>query len=189
MSDDSLARSLGYAHSPGTLVQRGLRRLAGTWHGATALSHTLRHADTVVGRITSGRHSAASLATGLSVLTLTTIGRRSGVARTSHLVAIPLGDDLALLGTNFGQSATPAWVLNLEAHPDCALAFRGREVAAVARPAAPAEADEVFALASRHYIGYAHYRERIGDARRIRVFVLTAPPPDRPHAAGRARNS
>ena len=176
MCDESLARVLGYAHSPGNAVQRGLRRLAGTRHGAAALSRTLRHADGLVGRRTQGRHSAASLATGLSVLTLTTTGRRSGAARTSHLIATPLGDDLALLGTNFGQSTTPAWALNLEANPECTVAFAGTEVPALARPATPAEADEVFAVASRHYAGYAHYRDRIGDSRRIRVFVLARRP-------------
>ena len=176
MSDDSLARALGYAHSPGTVLQRGLRRLAGSRHGAAALSRTLRHADGLVGRRTDGRHSAASLATGLSVLTLTTTGRRSGVARTSHLIATPFGDDLALLGTNFGQSTTPAWALNLETTPECTVSFGDRELPALARPATPAEADEVFALASRFYAGYSHYRERIGDSRRIRVFVLTARP-------------
>ncbi|MFW5474082.1 nitroreductase family deazaflavin-dependent oxidoreductase [Knoellia sp. CPCC 206450] len=172
MSDDSLVRALGYAHSPGNAVQRGLRRVAGTRFGAAALSRTLRHADGIVGRRTQGRHSAASLATGLSVLTLTTTGRRSGVARTSPLIATPLGDDLALLGTNFGQSSTPAWALNLEANPECVVGYRGLEVPALARHATPEEADVVFDLASRSYVGYAHYRERIGDSRRIRVFVL-----------------
>lgn len=184
MSDAPLAHALGYAHSPGNAVQRGLRRVAGSRIGAATLSRTLRHADGLVGRRTKGRHSAASLATGLSVLTLTTTGRRSGARRTSHLIATPLGDDLALLGTNFGQSSTPAWVLNLEAHPECTVAFGDRELPALARPATPAEADEVFALASRFYAGYAHYRERVGDSRRIRVFVLTRRPPTQDRADG-----
>jgi deazaflavin-dependent oxidoreductase (nitroreductase family) len=48
---------------------------------------------------------------------VTTTGRRSGLRRTTHLIAVPYGDTLALLGTNFGQPATPAWALNLEADP------------------------------------------------------------------------
>ncbi|KGN29673.1 hypothetical protein N798_12855 [Knoellia flava TL1] len=183
MSDVSLTTALGYAHSPGNLVQRGLRRLAGSRHGAAALSRTLRHADGLVSRRTEGRHSAASLATGLSVLTLTTTGRRSGARRTSHLIATPFGDDLALLGTNFGQSTTPAWALNLEAHPECTVAYGDRELPALARAATPVEADEVFDLASRFYVGYAHYRKRIGDSRRIRVFVLSS----RPHSSDAAQ--
>jgi hypothetical protein len=42
----------------------------------------------------------------------------------------------------------------------------------VARPATEAEADEVFSRAATFYPGYGRYRERIGDRRRIRVFVL-----------------
>ena len=42
----------------------------------------------------------------------------------------------------------------------------------VARPATDAEAEEVFALAATFYVGYRNYRQRIGERRRIRVFVL-----------------
>ena len=42
----------------------------------------------------------------------------------------------------------------------------------VARPATDAEAEEIFDLAAGFYAGYRHYRTRVGDSRRIRVFVL-----------------
>ena len=42
----------------------------------------------------------------------------------------------------------------------------------VARPATDAEAEEVFALAATFYVGYRNYRQRVGERRRIRVFVL-----------------
>jgi hypothetical protein len=45
-----------------------------------------------------------------------------------------------------------------------------REV--VARPATPEETEEIFARSVQFYPGYAHYRRRVGDSRRIRVFVL-----------------
>ena len=37
-------------------------------------------------------------------------------------------DDLALLGTNFGQANTPAWVLNLEADPHAQVEYAGTTV-------------------------------------------------------------
>ena len=73
---------------------------------------------------------------------------------------------------NFGQASTPAWALNLEAEPRASVSYRGTTVDAVARPATAAEAEEIFALAATFYIGYRHYRQRVGDRRRIRVFVL-----------------
>jgi deazaflavin-dependent oxidoreductase (nitroreductase family) len=96
------------------------------------------------------------------------VGRR----RTSHLIAAPYDGTLALLGTNFGQPATPAWALNLEADPRATLTYRGVSREVVARAATSAEAEEVFALAARFYPGYARYRQRVGERRRIRVFVL-----------------
>lgn len=168
-----LADDLDYRHGSANPARAAVRWAAGTRAGAWVFSRTLRHLDSAVGRATGGRHSAPSLVTGLAVLGLTTTGRRSGAARTSHLIATPLRGDLALLGTNFGQPSTPAWVLNLETDPYCAVTYRGRTVPAIARPATHDEVEEVFARASTFYAGYRHYRSRIGGRRRIRVFVLS----------------
>jgi deazaflavin-dependent oxidoreductase (nitroreductase family) len=167
-----LAADLGYTHATGNPVHRVVRWGAGTRAGGWVFSHVLRHLDDVVGRLTGGRHSAPGLLAGLEVLDVTTTGRRSGQRRTSHLIATPYDGGLALLGTNFGQAATPAWALNLEADPRATLTYRGATREVVARAATPAEAEEVFALASRFYAGYARYRQRVGESRRIRVFVL-----------------
>lgn len=94
------------------------------------------------------------------------------LVRWSHLIATPYAGTLALLGTNFGQASTPAWVLNLEAEPRATVTYHGLTREVVARPATPGETDEVFALAGEFYPGYLNYRERIGASRRIRSFVL-----------------
>src|SRR3712207_9062187 len=109
-----LAADLGYAHRPPNLLHRLVQAFASTRPGAWTFAHTLRHLDDVVGRLSRGRTSAPQLLAGLPVLDLTTTGRKSGQPRTSHLIAVPVADTLALLGTNFGQPGTPAWVLNLE---------------------------------------------------------------------------
>lgn len=168
-----LASDLDYHHSTANPARAVVRWLGGTRAGGWVFSRTLRHLDSAVGRLTRDRHSAPSLLTGIAVLTVTTTGRRSGEPRTSHLIATPLGGDLALLGTNFGQHSTPAWVLNLEADPDCTVTYRGRSIRAQARPASPDEVEEVFARAATFYAGYGRYRARIGDRRRVRVFVLS----------------
>jgi deazaflavin-dependent oxidoreductase (nitroreductase family) len=86
---------------------------------------------------------------------------------------VPLGDDLTLLGTNFGQSSTPAWVFNLEADPRCTVEYGGTTVAATARPATDAEREAVWAASADIYGGYEKYHERVQD-RTIRIFVLEA---------------
>lgn len=171
-----LAEELGYQHSPGGRTHRAIRWLAGTRAGAWTLAHTLRHADAVVGRLTRGSHSAPSIFTGLAVLTLTTTGRRSGVERTTHLIATPHGHALGLLGTNFGQQETPAWARNLESHPRATVTYRGVTREVLARPATPAEAEAIFANAATFYVGYRNYRRRVGDSRQIRVFMLESSP-------------
>lgn len=167
-----LASDLGYVHSSANPLHRFVRWGAGTRPGGWVFSHVLRHLDDLVGRLTGGRHSAPSVLAGLAVLDVTTTGRKSGQPRVSHLIATPYAGTLALLGTNFGQATTPAWALNLEADPRAVVTYRNVAREVVARPATPHEADEVFALAGEFYPGYLNYRERIGESRRIRAFVL-----------------
>ncbi len=167
-----LSADLDYTHHSANPLHRLVRWGAGTRPGGWVFAHSLRHLDDVVGRLTRGRHSAPSLLAGLAVLDVTTTGRRSGQRRTSHLIATPYAGTLALLGTNFGQASTPAWVLNLEADPRATVTHRGTSREVTARPATPGETDEVFALAGEFYPGYLHYRERVGSSRRIRAFVL-----------------
>jgi deazaflavin-dependent oxidoreductase (nitroreductase family) len=166
-----LAAELGYTFSRPRLLQRLVQRFAATTAGGWVFSRTLRHLDDVVTRVSGGRTSAPALLAGLPVLEVTTTGRRSGRRRTSHLIAVPLGDDLALLGTNFGQPRTPAWVLNLEADERATVCYRDRSVDVAARAATPAEADEVMLSADGVYPGYRRYRERV-TGRRVRIFVL-----------------
>jgi deazaflavin-dependent oxidoreductase (nitroreductase family) len=102
---------------------------------------------------------------------LTTTGRKSGLRRTSHLIAVPYEDTLALLGTNFGQPSTPAWVLNLEAEPRASVAHEATSIEVVARPATETERSQVLARAATVYGGYAKYLGRIS-GRQVRIFVL-----------------
>ena len=166
-----LATDLDYRHRPANAFQRVVQGFGSSRAGAWVFSRTLRHLDTAVARVSGGRQSAPQLLAGLPVLDLTTTGRRSGRPRTSHLISIPVGDDLALLGTNFGQPATPAWVLNLEADPHASVTYRDRTLPVVARPATDAERAAVLERSRGIYGGYEKYQQRIS-GRRVRIFVV-----------------
>ena len=166
-----LASDLDYGFGRPNAFQRLVQAFASSPPGAWLFSKLLRHLDDAVGRMTRGRHSVPGLLAGLPVIDLTTTGRKSGQQRTTHLISIPVADTLAILGTNFGQPSTPAWVLNLEAEPRAEVTFRGTTRSVVARPASVAEADEVMARSAGIYGGYAKYRQRI-TGRRVRIFVL-----------------
>jgi deazaflavin-dependent oxidoreductase (nitroreductase family) len=166
-----LSTDLGYRHHSPNAFQRVIQGVASSRPGAWLFSKLLRHLDEVVLRLTRGRHTVPGLLAGLPVLDLTTMGRKTGQPRTSHLISIPVGDDLALLGTNFGQPKTPAWVLNLEAEPRATVTHNQRTAAVVARPASDDEVREVMQRSRAIYGGYEKYQQRI-NGRRVRIFVL-----------------
>jgi deazaflavin-dependent oxidoreductase (nitroreductase family) len=166
-----LTEAIGYEIKPANAVQRAMQQVASSKPGAWAFSKVLHHADRRLYRWSKGRFTVPAIVAGLPVVMLTTTGAKSGQARTMPLLAIPVGDDLAIIGTNFGQTSTPGWVFNLEADPHAMVGYRDREVAVVARPATDDEFDVAFTAAAKVYPGYDKYRERIS-GREIRVFVL-----------------
>ncbi len=166
-----LVSELGYRHRTANAFQRSMQALGSSKPGAWTFARLLPPVDRVLDRATHGRRSAPDVLAGLPVLMVTTRGRRSGQLRTTPLISVPVGDDLALLGTNFGGPSTPAWVHNLEADPRATVAYRGTPREVVARPATDAERAAVWAASADVYAGYAKYRERVRD-REIRIFVL-----------------
>jgi deazaflavin-dependent oxidoreductase (nitroreductase family) len=166
-----LADDLGYRHDRANAFQRSVQAFASTRPGAWVFSKLLRRIDDLVVRASRGRTSAPEVLAGLPVLDLTTTGRKSGQPRTSHLIAVPYEGTLALLGTNFGQSPTPAWALNLEAEPRATVTHHGRSTEVLARPATEAEQEAVLSGSATVYGGYLKYQQRIA-GRRLRIFVL-----------------
>jgi deazaflavin-dependent oxidoreductase (nitroreductase family) len=173
----SLVQDLSYEFRPANRAQRGLQSVASSRPGAWFFARTAPVLDSGVERLSRGRTSLSMLVAGLPALLVTTTGRKTGRRRTAHLVGIPIKNSLALIGSNFGRPTTPAWVLNLEADPHATATYRGRSVAVLARAASEAEFEEVLRSAAPLYGGYDRYRARIGDRRRLRIFVLE-PAPD-----------
>lgn len=152
-----------------------MQALFSTRPGAWFASEALAKVDRATNELTKGRFSLPESGAGLPVLVLTSTGRKTGRPRETRLIAIPIGDTLALLGTNFGQAGTPTWVLNLEADPRATVTYRGATREVVARPATAAEHGEVLANSAGVYGGYLKYQQRI-TGRRLRIFVLEPTP-------------
>lgn len=166
-----LVHDLGHVVKSPNGLQRIMQKLGSSRSGAWAFSKTLYPVDKALFRVTGGRATVPGLMGGLPVIMLTTTGAKSGKPRTMPLIGIPLGDGLAVIGTNYGQQPTPGWVYNLEADPSAVVGYGDRTIAVTARPADQGETDRVFDLAAGVYRGYAKYRIR-ADHRAIRVFVL-----------------
>jgi deazaflavin-dependent oxidoreductase (nitroreductase family) len=169
-----LLSELGYAYEPANPLQRGVQAIVSSRVGAAVFSRTLHPMDKVAFRLSNGKATVASILGGVPVIMLTTTGRRSGRLRTMPLLGIPVGEDVAVIGTRFGRQSTPAWVYNLETDPSAQVTYRDRTVEVTARPADQAEFEAAFDMAATVYPGYGRYRDRI-TSRDIRVFILEVP--------------
>lgn len=163
--------SRAIAYDQANLIQRILRRFAASGPGAWLFARVLHHIDRPVHRLTRGRHTFASLVSGIPVVMLTTTGAKSGQARTVPVLGIPADGTVAIIASNFGQHRHPAWYHNLRAHPDAAVVVGGthRRVRAI-----EVEGDHRAAIwqeGLRVYPGFGQY-ERRASHRRISIFLL-----------------
>jgi deazaflavin-dependent oxidoreductase (nitroreductase family) len=152
-------------------MQKLLRRFAASPPGAWLFARVLHHIDRPVFALTRGRHTFASLVSGIPVLMLTTTGAKSGQPRTVPVLAIPAGSDLAIIASNFGQAHHPSWYYNLRAHPDAEIAYDGQRRRVRAVEVSADRRERIWREGLRIYPGFSQYERRAGD-RRISVFAL-----------------
>jgi deazaflavin-dependent oxidoreductase (nitroreductase family) len=169
-----LASDLGYRYPAPNRFQRFVQSFASSRFGAWLTPKTLVPLDRWTTRLTHGRVSLPLALAALPVITLVTTGRKSGLPRQHHLLAIPHQDDLALIGTNFGQAVVPAWPLNLQANPSATVSYGGVTRNVFARPATAGERTDILATAAMKFPGAAHYERRLEGRRLLPVVVLKA---------------
>jgi deazaflavin-dependent oxidoreductase (nitroreductase family) len=127
-------------------------------------------ADKKLHGLFKGRVSLVAMA-GLPSLRLTSIGRKSGLPRTTNLLYFPRGEDYVLTGSNWGRPSDPAWTFNLRANPEATIALRGKEIPVVARQLEDEEYAEVWQSLLDFWPGYA--MERAAAGRELPLFLLT----------------
>jgi len=147
------------------------RRIAAAPLAARLFTQVLHPLDRAVIRLSRGRVSLTGLLTGLPVVTLTTTGAKSGMARSVPLIGIPDNEQVILIASNWGQAHHPGWYFNLRAHPEVKLSWSGRTRRYVAREVTGLEYDAHWRRAVELYAGYAAYRERTG-GRKIPIILL-----------------
>jgi deazaflavin-dependent oxidoreductase (nitroreductase family) len=152
-------------------VQRVLRRFAGSGPGAWLFARVLHHIDRPVYRLTGGRHTFASLLSGIPVVMLTTTGAKTGRRRTVPVLGLPTPGGLAVIASNFGQHSQPGWYYNLRVNPAGEVAVDGVTQPVRATVAEGEERSRIWAQGLRVYPGWAQYERRAAH-RDIVVFVL-----------------
>lgn len=168
-----LVADLGYSRTAPNAVQRGFQLFAGSRFGAWLFSKILKPMDVVIDKVTHGRFTGPEILAGLPVIWLTTTGRKSGAPRTNPLVGVPLGQDILVVGSNFGQKKPPAWAFNLDANPSATVRMKGSTVDVTARRATEEEAEQAWTLGAGVYSGFPKYRDRLV-SREVKIFVLSA---------------
>jgi deazaflavin-dependent oxidoreductase (nitroreductase family) len=167
-----LVQALDYELPTPNAVQRAMRHVSSSRPGAWLFARSLPQIDKFVLRISRGQVTLTGATGGIPVLTITTTGARSGRRRTTPLMGVPFGGDIAVIGAHFGQPGTPAWYCNLRAQPHAEVTYHNRTVSATAREAAAGERRAILGQARKIYAGYEAYARRISD-REIPIMVLS----------------
>lgn len=159
------------AYDRANVVQRILRRFAASGPGSWLFARVLHHIDRRVYRLTGGRHTLASLLSGIPVVMLTTTGAKSGQPRSVPVLGIPTDGGVAIVASNFGQHRHPGWYHNLRANPEAEVVIGGLHQRVRAVEAQEERRSRIWQEGLRVYPGFEQY-ERRASHRRIFVFVL-----------------
>lgn len=99
--------------------------------------------DPVLFKLTNGRWSTFG-PPAMPMVTIETIGRRSGRPHAVHLAAVERGGELHIVASAMGQKKHPAWRYNLEANPEIRVQAVGESFQARAEALTDAEKAEIW---------------------------------------------
>jgi deazaflavin-dependent oxidoreductase (nitroreductase family) len=126
--------------------------------------------DKQLSRASRGRVTVLDIA-GLPNVTLIVPGRKSGIPRTTPLLAIPYEGGWLIAGSYFGAPYSPAWVANLRATAKARLRVRGEEFDADWRELEGEDRARAWQAMLDHWPNYTLYEQRSN--RKIPVFHVT----------------
>ena len=120
---------------------------------------TMSRVHRAILRTSNGR--VLNSAFGMPVVELHTVGRKSGLPRSTMLTApVVDGQRIVLVASKGGDDRDPEWYRNLMAHPDAELTMDGQRRPVRARQASAAEKAELWPRVVAAYRGYAGYQRR-----------------------------
>ena len=137
---------------------------------AWPVTNQLMKGHTWLYKATNGRvgHTAPGLP---KMLLLDHVGAKSGTKRTSPLLYVTDGENLAIVASKGGYPKNPAWYHNLKAHPDTTVRVGSKTRAVRAREATDEEHPRLWAKAVASYKNFDAYQART-PRKRIPIIVL-----------------
>src|SRR5260221_2308739 len=114
---------------------------------------TVTQVHRTIVHLTGGRVLGSAF--GMPVVELHTVGRKSGLPRSTMLTAPVIdGDRIVLVASKGGDDRDPDWYRNLLAHPEIELTVGGQRRPMRARRASPEEKAELWPRVVAAYRGY-----------------------------------
>jgi deazaflavin-dependent oxidoreductase (nitroreductase family) len=115
-------------------------------------------------------------ASGMPVVELTTIGRKSGQPRSVMLTSpVQEGTTIVVVASRGGDDTHPAWFLNLRDNPDVEVAYKGGPKTKMhARAATAEERARLWPLVTAEHKNYAGYQTKT--TREIPLVLLEPAP-------------
>ena len=95
-----------------------------------------------------------------SLVLLETIGAKSALRREIVTLCMPEGDQLLLVGSNWGRDRPPAWYFNLKAYPTVKATFRGYCGLMNAIEITGSQRDKLWSKLVAFNPQYAHYQHK-----------------------------
>lgn len=126
-------------------------------------------ADHVARYEASGGEDGGTMS-GVPIVVLHTIGRRTGHLRKAPLIKVTDGRDYVVVASKGGAPSHPDWYLNLEARPDVTVQDGDSVLAGTARTVKGTERERLWARAVSVWPDYEEYQG--GTDREIPVVVI-----------------
>lgn len=106
----------------------------------------------------------------VTILLITTKGRKSGEPRTIPIIFTPHGRSWIIIASRGGSPTHPKWFLNIEQDPNVQVQVKADRYAAIACSAPSPEREELWEKACRTWPNYNIYQSRT--SRQIPVVVI-----------------
>lgn len=119
-------------------------------------------------RLSGGR--VGNRVSGMTVLLLTTTGRKTGKKRTTPLGYFVEDGAYVIIASGGGSDRHPAWFHNLKSNPQVTIQVGSKQMTAVAEPADPEMRQQLWAKLLTIAPGYGSYEKRT--TREIPVVIL-----------------
>jgi len=144
--------------------------MAATPQGMWTFHLYVRLIDLPISRLTKGVFVPSAYWNVMPIIYLTTTGAKSGILRSVPVLCIPDGENLILVGSNWGNPQNPSWAYNLRMNPKTqvrkgkiAKGFTARELHSDERAA-------YWQKAVRFYPPYVSYEQHANRA--LPIFLL-----------------